>query len=192
MNIIYSERDVEVALRWCEVHSERLLGHLQEDGRLYELYDYLYEAENIAVHIHTLKENRLDPDRRIKIVVYLPPYKHDKFFSLILSTTYQISILRGYFMPIIGTKGLCHCGRLGKTHLLESDNGKCDNCYIYGFKRGEECAICKEDDGKPWLKTSCGHYFHDSCWYGIEENEMQVRKCPLCRSEQKKHTLTQL
>lgn len=192
MNINLSEREIEIALRWSEVHCQRLLSHLQEDNKLDELSNYLYEAQNIAVVIHTLKEDRLDNDKRIKILVYFPPYKHDKFFSFILSTSYQINMLRGSFVALIGRHGLCPCGRLGKNHILASENGKCDNCYIYGFIRGEECAICKEDDGKPWLKTSCGHYFHDSCWYGIQENEMQIRKCPMCRSEQKNQTITRL
>jgi hypothetical protein len=184
MNFELSAREVEVALRWSEVNCDKLMEHIREDPELNEKSNYLFESDQIAVYIHTLKEHKHDVDRRIKLIAYYPPYKHDKYFSVIIQHIYQLQTLRSHFEPLIGKKGLCPCGRLGRFHLLEIENGKCNNCYIYGMVRGEECSICKEDDGKPWLKTSCGHHFHDTCWYKISENEYEERKCPLCRSVQ--------
>jgi Zinc finger, C3HC4 type (RING finger) len=191
MSIIFSERDIEVALRWSEVHAKKLFNHLYEDIALAPEYRYYYENK-IAVKITTLKNDYRDEDTRVKVSCFLYPYESDSFFSIVLHHTSQIISLRELFIPHIGIKQICPCGRLGKTHLLESENGKCNNCYIYGFVRGEECSICKEDDGKPWLQTSCNHYFHDVCWYNISIYRNYVRKCPLCRSEQSSDTITKL
>lgn len=187
-----SQRTIEVAIRWSEIHCMKLFDYIHEDHRLDELTCYVFEKDDLMVDIHTMKENRFDTDYRVRVIAYIAPYKHDKLFSVIFTNRHQLHTLRGHFTPHIGTKPTCHCGRLSQHHVLESENGKCNNCYIYGMIRGEECAICKEDDGKPWVKTSCGHYFHDSCWYHIEENIDDIRKCPLCRSEQTKRTIEKI
>lgn len=190
--ITLSARDIEVALRWTEVHAFKLFDYLYEDALLNTTTEYVYEHDYISVLIYVMKKYDNDVDTRIRVCVYVPPYRHDKLFSTILLYPHQISSLRSLFLPHIGVKSICACGRLGKPHLLASEHATCDNCYIYGFHRGEECSICKEDDGKPWIKTSCGHYFHDMCWYGIIDDNDKMRKCPLCRSEQTRHTITKL
>ena len=147
----------------------------------------------IGIIINTMKEKYIDTDVRIRIIVFLSPYERDKFFSLILDQSDQISSLRNLFREkLTGDILLCKCGRLGKFRSYHPESYECDNCYVYGFIRGEECSICKEDDGKPWIKTSCEHHFHDACWYKINQVEPGVRKCPLCRLEQCKDTITKL
>lgn len=194
MSIQFTDREIEVATRWTIVHSNKLLSHLRENPLLNPETIYEYHSR-IGILIHTMKERSRDTDLRIRIIVFLEPYQHDKFFSYIIKDTEDTSYLHNLFDTKLKCDiRFCVCGRLGKNQYIRKENVvyECDNCYIYGFVRGEECPICKEDDGKPWLKTSCEHHFHDMCWYRIHEVAPGVRKCPLCRSEQYKDTLTKL
>jgi len=192
MSIQFTDREIEIAIRWCEVNASKLFSHLYENNLLHPETTYEFNSR-ISITIHTMKKQDIDTDLRIRIIVFLSPYEHDKFFSLIINRSYEISSLRNLFLETLtGDILLCKCGRLGKFRSYHPESYECDNCYIYGFIRGEECSICKEDDGKPWIKTSCGHHFHDACWYKINQVEQGVRKCPLCRSEQCKYSITKL
>ncbi len=192
MSIQFTDREIQIATRWTEVHALKLFSHLNENPLLDPNTQYEFHSR-VSVIIHTMKENERDREGRIRIIVFLAPYQHDKFFSCILSNATHILSLHNTFKDALyGPIQLCMCGRLGITRFFREEEATCDNCYIYGFVRGEECSICKDDDGKPWLKTSCDHHFHDMCWYRIRESEPGVRKCPLCRSEQYKDSITKL
>ncbi len=45
---------------------------------------------------------------------------------------------------------------------------------------GESCAICRDEEGRRWVKLPCGHAFHRDCavrWLGRYKAE-----CPMCRA----------
>ena len=53
-----------------------------------------------------------------------------------------------------------------------------------------ECSICLDTDKNDLIKTSCGHFFHDSC---LQEWKQFNNTCPLCRyiiSEAKQHKVS--
>lgn len=195
--LVLEERDIEVALRWSEVCCFKMFAYLNEHD-CYSIdseKEYRYENKKILVSIHLVK-GCVYPDGRIlrypRIRFYLSEYEDDYLMSFVLHNEECVALLRSKFSVHIGPKSLCVCGRMGRNHLLTSESGKCNNCYIYGMIRGEECAICKEDDGKPWIKTSCEHYFHDMCWYRIHSDYYHDRRCPMCRSIQNDSTITKI
>jgi len=71
---------------------------------------------------------------------------------------------------------LCHeCGNLYKT--------KCEPCAFYRANQllfsstAVSCGICQEPTYR--TKLSCGHFFHRTCLFKLDRNEL---RCPLCRS----------
>lgn len=207
MSILYfSERDIEVAIRWTEVYARNMLDEVnRKDGHpIHYNLEYSYEKQfTILVQFaprclhqgNWVRCSDLSCQTTVwmtRVLVYLYPYEEDVFFSLNVPDYQSLALIRPLFENIKGEHTMCICGRMGKqNHLLDSEKGKCNNCYIYGFVRGEICSICLTDDGKPWLKTSCGHYFHDMCWNHIEDHN-HLRKCPMCRSVQDRSTIIKL
>jgi len=194
-------REQEIAIRWSEVHVKKLMEYQNRrfDMELYN--DIHYTLENtysiqIRFEFHCMNSDEMyafcphsayDPGcirgKYIPVLnVYMELYKDDLVLSIpfLEETVKPIreSLTHLYTYP----PPKCGCGRLGKTHELESENGKCNNCYIYGFVRGDNCAICMSDDGKPWVKTTCDHYFHQYCWSRM--NRMGETRCPMCRKNQ--------
>ena len=205
--ITLTERDIEVAIRWTEVHVKKLMDHLTtyDEHSVDHTREYLYNGKlTIEVYCDSrcVKNEELIkcPEADCPSTVWVPcvmaymmPYKDDIILRTEVANELHLSSIRTLFEQHIGDKRMCACGRLGKMdHQLESERGKCNNCYIYGFVRGEDCSICKEDDGKPWIKTSCGHCFHDMCWSGIPKTDQHTRKCPLCRSIQDHNSIIKL
>lgn len=83
---------------------------------------------------------------------------------------------------------LCNCG----SKVQVQSRGWCNTCYINRVTRTEEeggdCCICMENEGR-WIKTDCGHYMHNSCYFKIENKciteghtSRWCRSCPLCRA----------
>ena len=72
---------------------------------------------------------------------------------------------------------ICLCGT--KT---EDERDKCRRCFIYSYTRTEEeggdCSICLENDGL-WIKTKCGHTFHQHC---LKKATDIKKQCPMCRA----------
>ena len=200
-----SEREVEVAIRWTEVQAKKLLAYVEEEPHSVDTeMEYTYE-HTITVLVHLVKQchygntwvNCVDQCRHHiryvpNITVYLGHYTSDLFFSAQIESERELYTIREKFQMFKQPFMLCSCERLGRDHLLETAKGKCNNCYIYGFVRGEDCSICMMDDGKPWVQTSCNHQFHDLCWEKIQPNVNGTKKCPLCRTEQTYRTVKRL
>lgn len=185
-----TNRQIEISKRWTEVHIMKMFDKLYYRPETVDLSDeYVYECSYTIV----LKFIKVcDPNHNLcecvqyitpQFMMYLPGYSDDIISCI---TLYK----RGHNIKVLESIQehnqilICPCGRLGRnSYLAEEDHGKCYNCYIYGFKRGEICSICHEDDGKPWIKTSCGHHFHELCWHRIIP-QFGIKKCPLCRTEQ--------
>jgi hypothetical protein len=79
---------------------------------------------------------------------------------------------------------VCKCGQLAKPRLgflipnatPNCIEHRCENCYLYWFKRTDDrCAVCLEDEGV-WVKLSCGHILHQHCW-----TRTKGVQCPVCR-----------
>jgi hypothetical protein len=211
MSLTFSERDIERSIRWTEVHTKKLLSHMHKYSQdaLDEYLEYEYEHDHFSISIQFARRC-LRRDRWIRcthhsdecntmkwvprIMMYISSHQDDILFTLDIHNESELPEIRIKFEEQRAIEHqLCACGRLGKTdHLVESEHGKCNTCYIYGFVRGDMCPICMEDDGKPWVKTSCGHYFHDMCWYNIEYASpySHTRKCPMCRCEQNSETIS--
>lgn len=61
-------------------------------------------------------------------------------------------------------------------YSLAVENDQCVDCYVHDWHRGEECCICKEDDGH-WVSMNCDHIIHYNCFHAMDS-----KKCPLCRA----------
>jgi len=192
--ISLTQRQIEVACRWTEVHLKKMFLKLeQQPDRIDYLEDEVYEENSYTIALRWVKSCR-ESDRGCECVkyvypqfmMYYPPYRYrDIMECFTVFHAHEIKFTRDC-LEKHKTLTICPCGRLGKDDHDSDDaksNGKCNNCYIYGFERGEECSICKEDDGKPWIKTSCGHFFHELCWSHVIPIH-HIKKCPLCRTEQ--------
>jgi len=213
---IVSARTVEVLMRWTEVHVKKLRSHKKEIDMVHKdtkqlLLDseryYVYVDNTITVDIcyrlcckneHNEWINCFHPSCEsnewiVRCKVYVSDYKDDVLFSKYICDDNDLSLLLQSFEKCTRSTTFCVCGRLARhDHLQSEKQGTCTNCYTYGFVRGEECSICMVDDGKPWLKTSCNHYFHDICWSKIDVSMYGIVKCPLCRSNQDDDTLVRL
>jgi hypothetical protein len=205
--ITLSEREIEILIRWSEVHVKKLAHHISKNTRhsIDTTREYIYRGTitiMIYMEARCIQSETLSrcPYESCESLVYVPcimayilPYKDDILFQFELPNETYLPLLRMELEKHVGEKKMCVCGRLGKMdHVIESERGKCNNCYIYGMVRGDNCSICLSDDGKPWIKTSCGHYFHDMCWYGVREEAIDVKKCPMCRSIQTYQTITKI
>ena len=201
-----SERTMEVVSRWSEVHVRKLSEYFHDEKKhgTEEYREYLYTDTHFTVSVQNVprcmhKEELVRcPGGHCDSVVWIPRVMmqlnssfKDLFFSLDVPNDLSIPLIYQKFQEHQGKKTMCACGRIPKKNFFSNEQPQCDECYIYGFVRGEDCSICMEDDGKPWVKTSCGHHFHESCWYNIP-SEDQVRKCPLCRSKQNYGTVVRL
>jgi len=202
----FSERDIEVAIRWSEVYAKECLAEVSRSDGHPIRYDLEYDFENqftILIQLVPRCQHNgewvrcndmscMSTTWMTRVLVYLEPYETDVFFSLTIPDESALKLLRPKFEALRGDHTMCICGRMGRQdHLLESERGKCNNCYIYGFVRGEICSICLLDDGKPWMKTACGHYFHDLCWSKVEHRDY-IRKCPMCRTHNDRSSITKL
>lgn len=189
------ERELEVAIRWTEVHVKKLLSypHLHAElceNRFFELHNTYYIQ--VTFEFHCMNRDGImswcyhsECDRGMWVPVmnvYAELYRDDLILSIPFVMDNLKAIRDSLTFLYTHPPERCACGRLGKTHQLASENGKCNNCYIYGYVRGENCAICLADDGKPWVRTSCQHYFHEYCWFNMAKHH-GTRRCPLCRSE---------
>ena len=203
--LILPERVIEVGIRWTEVHARKLLDIIGTlNGHLLPIdLNYVY-SHHVTIHIDfkpkciyndslvPCKDASCPSTRWFVVITVTLHYDDDILFGLTIEKEEDLKKIRPVFEEWKKEIPVCICGRLGKKQIIESENGKCNNCYTYGFIRGEICSICHMDDGKPWLKTECGHYFHDMCWFHITEINTGIRKCPLCRNIQPNHTLTKL
>ena len=74
---------------------------------------------------------------------------------------------------------ICQCG----SKAEEDYQNKCRQCFINSYIRTEEeggdCPICFENDGV-WIKTKCGHIFHQHCFKKVKETNSM---CPICRAD---------
>ena len=181
MDVKITERQNEIAIRWTEVHLKRIRQQLDLHMNINDC-DFLCGPLLITITLRK-KENEWCPF----INVSIDQYKKDIIFCYFMTKDTPLSVIRQTFQ--FTTIPFCVCGRLGRTHEIESLTGMCDNCYIYGMFLGEPCSICLSDDGKPYLQTKCGHSFHDMCWSRVQselvyQNHQWVneRKCPICRT----------
>jgi hypothetical protein len=191
-------RQQQINMRWTEINIRKMFDRLIHQPELVDTSDEIvYEGPFTIVlkYIKTCKENeslcecvqRIVPQFR----AYFPPYPDDMLMSFTLESPRHWLEVKQYLEQLTSIL-VCSCGRLGRnTFDDESEHGKCNNCYIYGFKRGEICSICHEDDGKPWVQTSCNHFFHDMCWSRTLPIH-GTKKCPMCRTEQDRHSITKL
>jgi len=62
------------------------------------------------------------------------------------------------------------------------EDGYCVRCYAHRTSQTEDCPICLDDAEAVWVKTKCGHVFHQKCWNRVEM-KIGKRSCPLCRTE---------
>ena len=205
--ITIPERQLHIASRWTEVHVRKMMNYLYLTDRIHESFrnEFEYECEFFTVLIQVVPRCKYNEEwipcvnERCesttwmpRVLMYMDPYIDDVFFSLDMPNELSIPLLYEKFNQQKGERNVCCCGRMSRyDHFIASDQGKCNNCYIYGMVRGEACSICFEDDGKPWIKTSCNHYFHDSCWSRVEQHH-DIRKCPLCRSQQDRNTIEKI
>ena len=179
-----SLRNLEIMIRWSEVKVKRI------KETIFERQTYEFDVKgDVVVQIRISNEHTHHPE----LMVYLGrgEYPDDILLQLYMDDDLSLSVIRRMFTDKLQNIRVCPCGRLGRDHELVSENGKCNNCYIYGFIRGADCAICMMDDGKPWMQTSCGHFFHDVCWNRIiYELNSTIRKCPMCRTRQSTDDIT--
>jgi len=183
---IVSERDLEICIRWSEVHTNKIIKNFNyfnssNDEYFYEhenKYLYEYDLDIIKINIYNKYKNRLQPE--IKVIIN--EYEDD---IIVRFEVISLSDIREIFKEYLSKIRLCSCKRLSRMdHQIEELKGKCNNCYIYGYVKGEMCSICMLDDHKPWLETKCKHQFHDLCWYKMKEHSLyESVKCPLCRTE---------
>lgn len=68
------------------------------------------------------------------------------------------------------------CCKMSNCSKVAVEDDQCENCYVHDWHRGEECCICKEDNGH-WISIACGHIIHKACFQAMTNN-----KCPLCRA----------
>ena len=68
------------------------------------------------------------------------------------------------------------CCKMSNCGKLAVEDDQCEDCYVHDWYRGEECCVCKEDNGH-WISMTCGHIIHKACFYSMVNN-----KCPLCRA----------
>ena len=195
-------RELEVAIRWSEVHIKRLFDYQARNIALDAFQEVFFELKNTyffqvnfeyhCVNLqgvytycpHSTYDRSCVRGIWVPVLnVYMELYKDDLVLTIPFLNDSIKKIREGLTFLYEHPPPRCICGRLGKTHEIESENGKCNYCYIYGYVRGENCAICLADDGKPWVKTSCNHYFHKLCWTNLNR-VIEEPKCPLCRSEQ--------
>jgi hypothetical protein len=74
---------------------------------------------------------------------------------------------------LVKTYTLCRC-----SMKVAVKDGLCGRCYPYVYKQGEECCICREDEGL-WIQLDvCKHIIHLDCW-----DKVEGLKCPLCRHQ---------
>ena len=203
----FSDRSLEIASRWSEVHVKRIMRRLEEDhGHPVDRdFEYLYEDDLFQVSIQLVPRclynekwvrcNVKHCDQTVwmpRVLMISEAYPDDVFFCLEVPNDLSLPHIYEAFEKQKVEKKLCACGRIPQENHLLTNEPKCNHCYIYGFVSGESCSICMEDDGKPWIKTSCGHCFHNICWDKIIPTEHGSRKCPLCRSHQQRGTIVQL
>jgi len=190
-------REIQITSRWTEVNVKKLIKHMDDNPHSidYSLH-YVYE-DTISIVIEFVKQCRFDDQwvmcndscrvniRYIpQVKCYLGLYENDSFFNITFEGEDELPKITRAFEIFKTPFMLCACERLGRDHLDPAEKGKCNNCYIWGMVRGEDCSICMMDDGKPWIETSCKHYFHELCWGRIFKDRHGARKCPLCRTEQ--------
>ena len=68
------------------------------------------------------------------------------------------------------------CCRMAHCNSLAVEDDQCEDCYVHDWNRGEECCICKEDNGH-WVGMACDHLIHKACFQAMGSS-----KCPLCRA----------
>lgn len=68
------------------------------------------------------------------------------------------------------------CCKMSNCGNLVVEDDQCEDCYVHDWYRGEECCVCKEDNGH-WVRMECGHIIHKACF-----SSMVNSKCPLCRA----------
>jgi hypothetical protein len=201
------DREIDIASRWTEIHVKKLIRFMDITDKYHKCFmkEFVYENSYFTVLIQIvprcirneewipcINEDCESTTWMPRVLMYLDPYMEDVFFTLDIPNELSIPLIYEKFEEHRGEKQMCICGRIGRTdYFHDEDNGKCNNCYIYGMKRGVDCSICLADDGKPWIKTSCDHYFHDMCWKRIEDSN-GVKKCPLCRSNQNRGTIIKI
>lgn len=205
--ITLSDRDIEVAIRWSEVHVKKMVQHISTHTRhsIDKELEYIHSGpiqimvymEPRCLQYETLSKCPYESCESVRFVpclmAYIVPYKDDVLCKMDFPNEMYVPLIRTELEKHKGEKKMCMCGRMGKMdHLIESERGKCNNCYIYGMVRGDTCSICLLDDGKPWIKTNCGHFFHDMCWSGVHEEYMDTKKCPMCRSIQTRQTIQKI
>jgi len=86
----------------------------------------------------------------------------------------------------IGIAAICEAidALIGKVYTLCIDcdtrlaqqKDHCNECYPYITTKEEDCCICLANEEKVWIKLTCGHQMHESCFRKANTN-----KCPLCR-----------
>lgn len=99
-------------------------------------------------------------------------YDHDN----LIDTTF----MKKYFNDNLQLNGkqFIFCKICHNSIAKEEHDNKCDICYIYSYKREENCCVCLENERR-WIKLlPCNHILHMRCWFRIKNN-----KCPLCRCE---------
>lgn len=73
----------------------------------------------------------------------------------------------------------CEC----EDRFTWSSSKHCKDCYPFVMKHTEECSICMDNEHeKIWIKTRCGHVFHETCFDKLKDGKCKV-PCPLCRTE---------
>jgi hypothetical protein len=98
-------------------------------------------------------------------------------------------LVRSKFLNIIPTISDVHefIARVKATQqCIECREGTigfdlCDNCIGLASTRDDDCAICLCNRKGIWIKTTCHHVFHRSCFQQIQGG--MNCKCPLCRKE---------
>ena len=200
-----TSREIQVASRWTEVNVRKMINLMDQDPHSIDAeLEYVFE-DTITIVIQFMKQClyhndwvmcrepcRMNIRYKPQVICYLGQYANDSFFTITVEDESELPKIIKAFEVFAEPFMLCACERLGRNHLIPSEKGKCNNCYVYGFERGEDCSICMLDDGKPWIETSCHHLFHETCWRKVYHDRNGVRKCPLCRSEQEEDSIKRL
>ncbi len=184
---------VELAHRWFVATFQEFFdcrGKLREKIELDDRYTIMHE-KCLNSEIQASYHLSLDSDNKIEIEYIIELFGNSRV-SEVIPVFYETcefiqcaSAVRTRIQKFCDkVHYVCKCGQLAKPrlgflvpnpapHCVEH---RCENCYLYWFKRTDDrCAVCLEDEGV-WVKLSCGHILHQHCWGRIKGVQ-----CPVCR-----------
>jgi hypothetical protein len=168
--------------RYLEIAKPKTMERLDEIKKMHNqdiemmdspLTSQWFKGFRCDIHLEWEFDDEEEIDHETMRILVSIKYKDFQLGSRIVTDSDE----KEWVESLVKTYTLCGCSK----KVAEKD-GWCKSCYPYVYKQGEECCICKEDEGV-WIQLDvCKHIIHLGCWEKVEG-----LKCPLCRHQYTQH-----